>query len=57
MRGLKAIKLKILKFDGKGIADDYLNWEQQVEKLFECYAYHEQTKIRMVVLDLYGRRM
>ena len=40
---LNSIKMKIPPFKGRNSADDYLEWETKVERIFDCHNYAEES--------------
>ena len=53
-RGTERVKIKIPPFSGNGSPDNFLDREQHVEKVFECYEYDELTKVKLVALEFSG---
>ena len=41
-------------FTGSGPADDYLDWEDKIEGLFECYEIDDNTRVRLAALEFIG---
>ena len=44
----------MLSFNGSGYADDYLDWEDKVEGLFECYNIDDHTRVRLAAIEFIG---
>ena len=42
------IKMKIPPFCGTSFPEEYLEWVQQVEKIFECQDHTEASKVKVV---------
>jgi hypothetical protein len=45
------LKLKILPFTGSSLPEEFLEWIQKVEKVFEWYEYSEEKKCKVVALE------
>ncbi|XP_071909839.1 uncharacterized protein [Coffea arabica] len=48
---IKGIKMKIPPFQGKSDPDTYLEWESQVELVFDCNDYTDAQKLRLAVVE------
>uniref|UniRef100_A0A2C9WHS9 Retrotransposon gag domain-containing protein n=1 Tax=Manihot esculenta TaxID=3983 RepID=A0A2C9WHS9_MANES len=46
-----SIKMKIPIFYGKNNPDTYLEWEREVELIFECHNYLEDKKVKLAVMQ------
>ena len=51
-RNLGNIKMKIPSFPGKNDPEVYLEWEKNVEFIFECHNYSEEKKVKLAVMSL-----
>ena len=51
-RSLGNIKMKIPSFPGKNDPEVYLEWEKNVEFIFECHNYSEEKKVKLAVMSL-----
>ena len=45
------LKLKIPQFKGTSSPEEYLEWVQRVDKVFECYEYSEAQKCQLAALE------
>ncbi|PKI30789.1 hypothetical protein CRG98_048820, partial [Punica granatum] len=45
------LKLKIPHFEGTSSPEEYLEWVQRVDKVFECYEYSEAKKCQLAALE------
>ena len=43
--------MKILPFRGTSFPDEYLEWMQLVEKIFECQDHTETSKVKLATLE------
>ncbi|KAK4601729.1 hypothetical protein RGQ29_011031 [Quercus rubra] len=50
-RNLGNIKMKIPSFQGKNDPEVYLEWEKEVEFIFECHNYSKEKKVKLVVIE------
>ncbi|XP_058005398.1 uncharacterized protein LOC131181367 [Hevea brasiliensis] len=48
---LASIKMQIPPFHGKDNPDVYLEWERQVELIFECHHYSEEKKVKLAAVE------
>ncbi|KAJ4710334.1 Mutant gag-pol polyprotein [Melia azedarach] len=48
---LGSIKMKILTFQGKNDPELYLEWERNVEHVFDCHNYFEKTKVKLAAVE------
>jgi hypothetical protein len=48
---LDTIKLKIPNFQGKNDPKAYLEWEKNVDWIFDCHSYSEQKKVKLVIIE------
>ncbi|XP_057993790.1 uncharacterized protein LOC131174452 [Hevea brasiliensis] len=46
-----SIKMKIPPFHGKENPDAYMEWERQVELIFECHNYSEEKKVKLAAVE------
>ena len=44
-----SLRPKLPEFEGKADPEEYLNWEQKVDFLFDCYEYSEEKKYKLAV--------
>jgi hypothetical protein len=42
--------MKIPTFQGKNDPDAYIEWERNVEHVFECHNYFEEKKVKLTVV-------
>ena len=45
------IKMKIPSFQGKNDPEAYLEWERNVELVFDCHHYSENKKVKLAVIE------
>ena len=50
-RNLGNIKMKIPSFQGKNDPEAYLEWEKNVELIFECHNYSEEKKVKFDFIE------
>ena len=43
--------MKIPSFQGKNDPEVYLEWEKNVEFIFECHNYFEEKKVKLAVIE------
>ena len=43
--------MKIPSFQGKNDPEVYLEWEKNVEFIFECHNYSEEKKVKLAVIE------
>ena len=48
---LKGIKLSIPPFHGKSDPEAYLEWERNIEVIFECHNYSESKKVKLAAIE------
>ncbi|XP_057990618.1 uncharacterized protein LOC131172996 [Hevea brasiliensis] len=48
---IRSIKMKIPTFYGKNDPDVYLEWEREVELIFECHNYTEDKKVKLAAVQ------
>ncbi|XP_058003982.1 uncharacterized protein LOC131180648, partial [Hevea brasiliensis] len=48
---LASIKMQIPPFHGKDNPEVYLEWERQVELIFECHHYSEEKKVKLAAVE------
>ena len=48
-RNLGSIKHKIPPFQGKSDPESYLQWEKQLELIFDCHQFSEEKKVKLAV--------
>ena len=48
---LNGLKLKIPPFRGSNSLEEYLEWIQKVEKVFEWYEYSKERKCKVATLE------
>ena len=48
-RNLGNIKHKIPNFQGKSDPESYLQWEKQLELIFDCHQFSEEKKVKLAV--------
>ncbi|XP_049414722.1 uncharacterized protein LOC125877483 [Solanum stenotomum] len=48
---INSIKMKMPSFKGTRDPDLYLDWERQVEAIFDCHNYSEGKKVKLVVVE------
>ena len=53
-RNLGNIKMKIPLFQGKNDPEAYLEWEKNVELIFECHNYSEEKKVKLDFIEFTG---
>ena len=46
--------MKIPTFKGTCDSEVYLEWEMKVEKVFACYNYNEEKKIKLASMEFEG---
>ncbi|PKI67152.1 hypothetical protein CRG98_012480, partial [Punica granatum] len=46
-----SIKMKIPSFQGKSDPKAYLDWEKNVEFVFDCYSYSELRKVKLAAIE------
>ena len=51
---IEGVKVKIPTFKGTYDLEVYLEWEMKVEKVFACYNYNEEKKIKLASLEFEG---
>ena len=51
LRSSDNIKMKIPSFHGTSSPEEYLEWVQRVEKIFECQNYTEARKVKLAALE------
>ena len=49
--GLSGIKMKIPSFQGKSDPEAYLEWEKEMEFIFDCHNYSEAKEVKLVVIE------
>ena len=50
-RNLGNIKMKIPSFQGKNDPEVYLEWEKNVEFIFECHNYSEEKNVKLALIE------
>ena len=50
-RSSNNIKMKIPPFRGTSSLEEYLEWVQRVEKIFECQDHIEGSKVKLAALE------
>ena len=48
---MNSIKMKIPSFNGKADVDAYLEWERNVEMVFNCQSYSDDKKVKLAALE------
>ncbi|KAJ4708850.1 Transposon Ty3-I Gag-Pol polyprotein [Melia azedarach] len=48
---LGSIKMKIPTFQGKNDPELYLEWERNVEHVFDCHNYSEENKVKLAAVE------
>nr|XP_025661649.1 uncharacterized protein LOC112757266 [Arachis hypogaea] len=48
---LNTIKMRIPKFKGRSDLEAYLEWERNVELLFQCHNYSDVKKVRLAAVE------
>ncbi len=46
-----SIKMKIISFYSEEDLDVYIEWERQIEMIFECYNYSEEKKVKLATVE------
>ncbi|XP_058002312.1 uncharacterized protein LOC110669705 [Hevea brasiliensis] len=46
-----SIKLKIPPFHGKEDVEAYIEWERQIDMIFECHNYSEEKKVKLAAVE------
>ena len=48
-------KVEIPKFQGSPKSEDFVDWLNTVERMFDCYEVMDEKKVKLVVIRLKGR--